>query len=103
METTKTLHNVSANYFFLLAFIYVAAALSLRNGLYPSSMIFLMRILDIPFMLIALTYGGSGLYLQINEGQQQDEGSAWGIVIFAICLFLFGAVTFLSFAFPSQL
>ena len=102
MDTTKTLHNISANLFFLLAFIYVFAALAFRNDYMASFMIFLMRLLDIPFAFITLLYGGTGLYLQINEGKEEG-GSAWGIVIFAVCLILFGAVVFVNFAFPSQL
>jgi len=102
MNTTKNLHDVSANLFFLLAFIFVLAALAFRNGLYATNMIFLMRLLDIPFALIALIYGGSGLYLQINEGKE-DSGSAWSIIIFAFCIILFSAVVFINFAFPSQL
>ncbi len=102
MNTTKNLHNVSAFFFFLLAFTYVFAALAFRNDLMAGLMIFLMRLLDIPFAFIALLYGGSGLYLQINEGKE-ETGSAWGIVIFALCLILFGAVVFVNFAFPSQL
>lgn len=102
MNTTKNLHNVSANLFFFLAFFYVFAALAFRNDFYASVMIFFMRLLDVPFASIALLYGGSGLYLQINEGKE-DSGSAWSIVIFAACLLLFGAVVFVNFAFPSQL
>lgn len=102
MDTTKSLHNISANLFFLLAFVYVFAALAFRNDFMASFMIFLMRLLDIPFAFIALLYGGTGLYLQISEGKE-ETGSAWGIVIFAACLILFGAVIFVNFAFPSQL
>jgi len=102
MNTTKNLHDVSANLFFLLAFIYVFAALAFRNYFMADLMIFVMRLLDIPFAAIALLYGGSGLYLQINEGKE-ETGSAWGIVIFAACLILFSAVVFVNFAFPSVL
>jgi len=102
MNTTKNLHDVSANLFFLLAFVFVAAALAFRNDFNASAAIFLMRVLDIPFAFVALLYGGSGLYLQINEGKEDAE-SAWSVVIFAVCLLLFGAVVFVNFAFPSQL
>jgi hypothetical protein len=101
MDTAKNVHNVSANFFFLLAFIYVAAALAFKNDMYVNAMILLMRVLDMPFAFIPLLYGGSGLYLQINEGR--EETSAWGIIIFALCLLFFGAVAFVSFAFPSVL
>lgn len=102
MSTTKTLHNVSANLFFLFAFVYVFSALAFRNDFNASFMIFLMRLLDVPFALIALLYGGSGLYLQVSEGKE-DTGSVWSIIIFAVCLLMFGAVVFVNFAFPSQL
>lgn len=102
MSTTKSIHSVSANLFFLLAFVYVFLALAFRNDYNAGFMIFLMRLLDVPFAFIALLYGGSGLYLQVNEGKE-DSGSVWGIIIFAICLLMFGAVVFVNFAFPSQL
>ena len=102
MNTTKNLHDVSAVLFFILAFAYVAVALTFRNDYMASLMIFLMRLLDIPFALSALLYGGSGLYLQINEGKENSE-SVWGYVIFAFSLLLFGLVIFINFAFPSQL
>ena len=102
MSTTKNLHDVSANLFFVFAFLFIGAALAFRNQFHADAMIFLMRLLDIPFAFIGLLYGGSGLYLQVNEGKE-DEGSVWGIIIFALCLLLFGAVVFVNFAFPSQL
>jgi hypothetical protein len=67
-------------------------------------MIFMMRLLDIPFAFVALLYGGSGLYLQLNDGSDSDEeGSVWNVVLFAVCLLLFSAVVFVNFAFPSSL
>lgn len=100
MSTAKNIHSVSANFFFLIAFLYVIAALALRNDLYSGLMVFFMRLADIPLAFISLLYGGSGLYLQVNEGKEDGE-SAWSIIIFALCLLLFGAVVFVNFAFPS--
>ena len=102
METTKKIHEVSASLFFLMAFGYLFAALAFRNDYWPSMMIFAMRLLDIPFAALALLYGGSGLYLQVNEAKD-DSDSPWGILIFAICLILFGAVVFVNLAFQSKL
>ena len=102
MDTTKKIHEVSAALFFLLAFGYMFAALAFRNDYFAAFMIFLMRILDMPFAFIALLYGGTGLHLQINEAKE-DSDSVWGIVIFAVCLVLFGAVVFVNLAFPSKL
>lgn len=100
MNTAQNIHNASSDLFFILAFLYVFAALAFRNDFNAAAMIFLMRLLDIPFAFFALLYGGSGLYLQINEGKE-DAASAWSIIIFAFCLILFGAVVFMNFAFPS--
>jgi hypothetical protein len=102
MNTTKNLHDASAIYFFLLGFIYVLAALSFRNGFMPDLAIVAMRILDVPFAMVALMYGGSSLYLQLAD-EKQETASPWIMVIFAFCLVLFGAVVFINFAFPSQL
>lgn len=99
MNNAKNLHDVSAIYFFILAFIYVFAALSFRNGFMIDMSSIAMRILDIPFAMIALMYGGSSLYMQISG---DSEGtSPWVMVIFALALILFGFVVFLNFAFQS--
>ncbi|MBU0727175.1 hypothetical protein KKA95_00655 [Patescibacteria group bacterium] len=101
MNKAKNLHDVSAIYFFILAFVYVFAALSFRNGFMIDVSSIAIRILDIPFAMVALMYGGSTLYMQISG---DDEGaSPWVMVIFAIALLLFGLVVFLNFAFQSQL
>lgn len=102
MNTTKNIHDVSANFFFLLAFTYVFAALAFRNDYMATMMVFVMRLLDIPFAFVSLLYGGTGLYLQINE-EQEETGSVWNILIFAGAIILFGFVVFINFAFPSQL
>ena len=102
MNTTKDIHSVSANLFFLLAFAYVFAALALRSSFHATTMIFLMRLLDIPFALISLLYGGSGLYLQVNNGKENSD-SIWGILIIALCVILFAGVVFVNFAFPSKI
>ena len=102
MNNIKNLHDVSAIYFFILAFIYIFAALAFRNGFIPDIASIAMRVLDIPFAFIALMYGGSTLYLQIG-GKDDETLSPWIIVVFAISLLLFGAVVFVNFAFPSQL
>jgi len=102
MSNAKNLHDVSAIYFFILAFIYVFAVLAFRNGVMVDIATTTMRIFDIPFAMVALMYGGSTLYMQVSE-ENEDETSPWAMIIFAICLLLFGFVVFLNFAFPSQL
>ena len=102
MSKIKNLHDVSATYFFILAFIYVFAVLAFRNGFMVDIVTLAMRILDMPFAMVALMYGGSTLYLQISN-EDDETTSPWVMVIFAACLILFGLVVFLNFAFPSQL
>lgn len=101
METTRNLHGVTANLFFAIALVMMVAALAFRNGQMVSLATFLIRILDVPFALVALLYGGSGLYLQINEGR--ETSSVWGILVVAVCILMFGLVVFVNFAFPSIL
>ena len=102
MDTTKQIHDVSAFLFFVLAFSLMAAALALRNDYYGGLSVFLMRLLDLPFAFITLIYGGSGLYLQLNDGREESD-SPWNILIFAVCLLLFGMVVFVNLAFPSRI
>jgi len=100
MNNIKNLHDVSALYFFVFAFAYIVMALAFRNGFYMDVSSVAIRILDIPFAMVSLLYGGSTLYLQI--GDEEDEGaSPWIMVIVAISLLLFGLVVFINFAFPS--
>lgn len=104
MNQTQTLHNVSAFYFFVLAFIYAAAAMFFRNDLSVEVMTVVLRILDVPFAFVALLYGGSTLSLQLTEGkEEEDSTSPWVMVIYAVAILLFGLVVFVNFAFPSQL
>ncbi|MBN2086879.1 hypothetical protein JW758_00885 [Candidatus Peregrinibacteria bacterium] len=102
MNNAKNLHDVSAVYFFILAFIYVFAALSLRNSFVVDYAALAMRVLDIPFAMVSLMYGASSLYMQINSNEEEGT-NPWIMVIFAISILLFGFVVFLNFAFPSQL
>ena len=101
MQTVKNLHDVSALYFFVLGFVYVLLALVFRNGFFVDGALLWMRILDIPFALISLLYGGSTLYLQLNE--EEETVSPWSVIIVAACILLFGLVVFVNFAFPSKL
>ena len=102
MSNSKNLHDVSAVYFFIIALIYIASVLAFRNGVMVDIAITAMRILDVPFAMVALMYGGSTLYMQTSN--EDEEGvSPWAMVIFAVCLLLFGFVVFINFAFPSHL
>ncbi len=102
MEKVKNLHDVSAIYFFIIAFIYIFAALSFRNGFLVDYSAIAMRILDIPFALVSLMYGTSTLYLQIGSNDEETT-NPWVMIIFAISILLFAFVVFLNFAFPSQI
>lgn len=102
MTNAKNLHDVSAIYFFIIAFIYVFAALAFRNNFIIDYATVAMRILDIPFAMVSLMYGASTLYIQIGSDDEETT-NPWVMVIFAISILLFAFVVFLNFAFPSQL
>ena len=95
MSNAKNLHDISAIYFFILAFIYVFAVLAFRNGVMVDISSTAMRVLDIPFAMVALMYGGSTLYMQLSE-EDDEETSPWAMIIFAVSLLLFGFVVFLT-------
>lgn len=102
MNTAKNLHDISAIYFFALAFLYVISALALRNGFHPTVFEGIMRIFDLPFAFVGLFYGGSTIYLQMKG--RNDEGiSPWVMVLFTFCMIIFAFMVFLTFAFPSKL
>ena len=102
MTNAKNLHDVSAIYFFILAFIYVFAALSFRNSFMIDYATVAMRVLDIPFAMVSLMYGASTIYMQIGSDDEEST-NPWIMVIFAICILLFAFVVFLNFAFPSKI
>jgi len=101
-ELIEQVHNTSVFFFFLIAFIYVLAVLLFRNDVYAGLSLIIMRVLDVPFAAIALTYGATSLILQIEE-DKKDETSPWVMVIVAVSLIMFIAVATLNFAFPSVL
>jgi len=104
MDKIKNLHGVSSFYFFVLALAYAVMVLALRNGFLADFFLAIMRILDIPFAFVSLLYAGTTLMLQINSGKDEESGmSPWVLVIFIVCLLLFGVVVFVNFAFPSQI
>lgn len=101
MGSAKNLHEVSAIFFFILAFAAVAAGLSLRNDWAAAEALLLLRVIDVPLAMIGLLYGGTTLYLQMNENQ--ESASPWSIIISAACILLFGLAVFMNFAFPSRI
>ncbi len=103
MDKIKNLHGVSGFIFFVLALSYVVMVLALRNGFMADFFLVIMRILDIPFAFVSLLYGGSTLAMQVGANKEEDASSSWLLIIFLLCLILFGAVVFVNFAFPSQL
>lgn len=104
MDKIKNLHSVSAFYFFVLAMAYMIMVLAFRNGFLAEFFFAIMRILDIPFAFVSLLYGGTTLVIQINSNRREEEGSSpWVLVIFLVCLLLFGGVVFINFGFPSQI
>ncbi len=101
MERIQNLHDVSAFYFFVFAFAYIAMVLGIRNGYLADFLLSIMRILDMPFAFIALIYGGSTLALQMNVRKEGDhKSSGLLLIIFTVCLLLFGIVAFINFGFP---
>ena len=104
MEKIKNIHDASSFWFFVLAFLYMAMVLALRNGYLVDFLLSFMRILDLPFAFIALLYGGTTLVLQLNFDKAEDiENSGWTLVIFIICLLLLGFVAVMNFGFPAVL
>lgn len=104
MDKIKSLHDVSAFYFFVLAFAYVVMVLAFRNDYMADFFLAIMRIMDIPFAFVSLLYGFSTLAIQINSSGDEDVGvNPWILVVLVFCLILFGAVVFVNFAFPPQL
>ncbi len=100
MGNTKDLHDISAFYFFVLAFAYVIAALAFRNDYMGAYAILFMRVFDIPLALVSLIYGGTSLHLQLSENETRPD-APWNLVILITCIALFGLAVFINFAFPS--
>lgn len=104
IEDIKTVHELSAFWFFVFAFFYAAMVLALRNDYLASTFLSLMRTLDIPFAFISLLYGGSTLLLQVNSPQEEEIRHpllTW--VIMAVCLLLFSIVAFVNWLLPATI
>ncbi len=104
MEKLKNLQDVSSFYFFVLAFLYIVMVLSIRNGFMTDVNLSMMRILDMPFALVGLLYGGSTLALQLSfDDMGEAKESAWTRGIFIGVFVLFGLVLLMNVAFPAQI
>lgn len=104
MEKIKDLHDASSFWFFVMAFFYVAMVLGLRNGYLVDFFLSWMRILDLPFALVALLYGGTALSLQLGYGKgEETKNSGWMLIIFTACLLLFSVLILINFGFPATI
>lgn len=98
MDFVKDIHRVGMPMFLFLVLFYVVAGLLFRNGYFQPELLLWMRLLDMPFALVGLVYGVSGLYLQLN---QHKSHPTWSAVFIGMAIILFVVVVFLNLAFPT--
>ncbi len=94
----KNLQTVSGYFFFGIGSAYFLLALFAYNKMFfPQSQI-LFNVFDLPFAFVALLYGGSSLWITLDESKIKSSFPKfillfWGVVIFA-------AIVVVNFMFP---
>lgn len=97
----KNLQTVSGVFFFCLGAIYFLLALVTYNQQFlPTSQI-LFNILDLPFALVALLYGGSSLWTALDEHQAQTTLSK--TLILGLGIVIFSTLLVINFAFTDAI
>ena len=92
---SRSLHRLSAVFFYLLGGSFFVAYLLFRNSLFPPWPETWLKIADLPFALAALLFGGSSLYVSVHR----KETVSWPLLIFVSLplLALFAFLVMLNF------
>lgn len=92
---TKYLHQLSSFFFYVLGLSIFAAYILLRNEVAGAWSALWLQVIDLPFALTAMAYGGLSLYLSLTRPGQIAPKLAWGIA--APLIALFGVLAVLNF------
>ena len=66
---TKSLHQLSGIFFYVLGTTFFVAYLLLRNDVVAPWPVWWLRIADLPLVLVAMFYGGTSLYLSVKPAE----------------------------------
>lgn len=91
------IRRASAFLFYLFGVLLIVTVLLTRRGFVPSSLDAMVNSLDLPFLFIAMIFGGSSLYLSLTKGR---KSMLLLVSIFLPLAALFGFFCYLNFVPP---
>ena len=96
MNQLKNIRTVAGLFFYFFGFLIFSLIFLIHNHFYGELPVIILKIVNLPFVLVSLLYGLSGLRISLGEDVQSDMIDA--ILIF-IGVFAFVFVVYLDFAF----
>ena len=93
-DVLRYLHHVSAVLFYLLGILFFTAYVLMHNNMWPMYAALWLQVADIPFIAVALLYGGLSLYLSVR-GNGNSKLLSW--VIGVPLVLVFGALVAFNF------
>lgn len=99
----KTLQNINKTsflFFAVLGAIHLLAMLSVSNGYLPGTAKTIYQIMDIPFLLSALIYGGSAFQIGLNKIGLRSQVLTTILITFLSIIFTLAL--YINFFFPDS-
>ena len=87
----RYLHSLSAVLFYLLGLSFFGAYLLWRNEIEGALSLNWLTVADLPLLITGLLYGGTSVYLSIDQ-DHHSRGLAWWIGLPLLILFIVAAV-----------
>lgn len=101
MKLEKNIQRVSLIFFAIIGIAHITAYLMAVNGYYEEISSTVQRILDIPFILIAATYGLISLKISLTTPEKTHKIS--NILIIIILIAIFAGVMYLNLFIPDRI
>lgn len=98
METVRNIQKISLIFFIIVGSIHILSGLMLQQETAIKFANAMNRVLDMPFIIVALTYGGSSVYLQCAS--QEKNNTALKIVLLSIATLLILIALYINFFIP---
>lgn len=100
MKLEENIQKVSLVFFLIVGLAHITAHLMAINGYYENMAVTLRRVLDIPFIIIAATYGLVSLKISLESSEKKHTIS--NILIIIALIAIFAAVIYLNLFIPDR-
>ncbi|MFA6528641.1 MAG: hypothetical protein WCT46_03815 [Candidatus Gracilibacteria bacterium] len=97
-KTLQNINHIAFIFFAVLGATHILAMLSMANGYLPGTAKTIYQIMDIPFLLSALIYGGSAFQIGLNKIGLRSQVLTTILITFLSIIFLLALYT--NFFFP---